>query len=75
MFVCFCAPLPHNATMLLNRQCSSCCMTTTDHCGIVKWLAVLKVGKHSLVEKPLPGAIFELVARRIVLGVQDFGRI
>ncbi len=35
-------------------------------------IAIREVGKHGLVEKPLPGAIFEVVARRTdtnVLGV------
>ncbi len=41
-------------------------------------IAILKVEKHGLVEKPLPGAIFEVIARRTytnVLGVQSFGGI
>ncbi len=40
-----------------------------------RWLATLKTEKHSLVEEPLTGAIFESVARRTVCPATNAVRV
>ncbi len=66
----------HNTTILcadhLRRFSIENVFKRLDYLAVERWLAILKAEKYGLVEKPLPGTIFECVAIRhpvtIVLG-------
>ncbi len=69
MFVWLCSAVPQYYYVLSALTTPQWSVVVIQQEGLI---AVRKVGKHGLVEKPLPGAIFEVVARRTdtnVLGV------